>query len=143
MNIIIQIKDIGPPILSAKGSLSLGHVLPHGSTLGVDQQSAMEKDHKAIDRSHSRIAIKQRLEEINETKVLLVLLVLHKLNREQESTDGEISLYDGMAIYEDHRYQAIVVLKIIRNKSEQHSHRESITIHSPIQCTEDCKREIR
>lgn len=85
MNIIIQVEDISPPVLAAEGALCLSQSPPHGSTLGVNEQRGMKENHEAVNGRHAGVAIKDGLEEVDHAEILLVLLVLHKLNGEQES----------------------------------------------------------
>lgn len=56
------------------------------------------------------VPVEQRFEEVDETEVLLVLFVLDKLDREQKPANGEVSLYDGVPIDQNHCDEAIVVL---------------------------------
>lgn len=111
MHIVVQIEDVGPPVLAAEGALRLGQSPPHRSTLRVDEQGGVEKDHKPVDGRHPRVPVEDGLEEVDEIKLLLVLLVLHELDGEQKSRNGEIGLNHRVSIDQDHGDQSVVVLE--------------------------------
>lgn len=80
MNVVVQVENIRPPVLPAKGTLRLCQSSPHRSTLGIDEECRVKEDDEAIDGGHSRISIKERLEEVDHTELLLVLLVMYELD---------------------------------------------------------------